>query len=206
MTRFFDWFQLAVLACLVCLGFGRALFLRSRSIRVLVVDLPCSATQAVTDLLFLTCVILWVYETLAYALPMSFHLIPTSLSPVVVKNLVSKVVGMVLSILGLVIYGLALWAMGESWRLGIDREAPGPLVSNGIFALSRNPIYVGLDLVTLGAFFVVGRLVLLVVALAIVALFHRQIRREESFLRDAYGDQYREYCNRVGRYFRLLRF
>ncbi len=206
MMRFFDWFQLAVLVCLMCLGFGTALIFRDRGIRVLVVDLSASATQALGELFFLTCVVLWVYETLAYALPLSFHFIPTSLSPVMVEDLEFKVLGMVLSILGLVIYGLALWAMGESWRIGIDKESLGQLVTEGLFAWTRNPIYVALDLLALSAFLLLGRLVLLVLSLAIAAMFHYQILREESFLIDVYGDLYRDYCSRVGRYFRFLRF
>ena len=206
MTRFFDWFQLAVLICLICLGFGKGLILRNRGIRVIVVDLPSSGTQAVADLLFLISAVLWFYETLAYALPLDFHVVPTSLSPVIVNNLAFKVAGMVLSVLGLVIYGLALRRMGESWRIGIDKEKAEGLVTDGLFAWTRNPIYVALDLLAFSAFLIVGRLVLLVLVLVIAASFHRQIRKEERFLVQTYGDAYRDYCSRVGRYCKLPQF
>jgi len=40
-----------------------------------------------------------------------------------------------------------------------------------------------------------------VVALVALAGFHRQIRNEERFLENHYGEAYRAYRNRVGRYF-----
>jgi protein-S-isoprenylcysteine O-methyltransferase Ste14 len=33
-------------------------------------------------------------------------------------------------------------------------------------------------------------------------MLHEQVRREEPFLTQAYGDAYRDYCTRVGRYAR----
>ena len=93
-----------------------------------------------------------------------------------------------------------LRAFGDSWRLGIDRDAPGVLVTDGIFAWTRNPIYVGLDLLALGTSLVQGRLIVLALALVIAVMLHDQILREESFLARTYGDAYREYCARVRRY------
>jgi protein-S-isoprenylcysteine O-methyltransferase Ste14 len=200
MTRFFDWFQLGVLVCLLFLGFGRALLLRGRGIRVLVLDRPRAAVDAIRDLLFAVCVTLWVYEIFAYTVPLSVHIVPETLSPIIIDNLVFKVLGMVMSLAGFLIYGLALRELGESWRIGIDTERTGPLVTDGPFAWTRNPIYVALDLVALGAFLIMGRLVFLVLALIIVCTFDRQIRKEESFLIQAFGQSYKEYRDRVGRY------
>jgi protein-S-isoprenylcysteine O-methyltransferase Ste14 len=101
------------------------------------------------------------------------------------------------------IYGLALRAFGDSWRLGIDRTAPGALVTHGIFAWTRNPVYVGLDLLAFGTFLIQGRLIFMVLALLISWMLHLQIRREERFLDRAHGDAYREYRTRVGRYAKL---
>jgi protein-S-isoprenylcysteine O-methyltransferase Ste14 len=41
---------------------------------------------------------------------------------------------------------------------------------------------------------------LLVYLAAGIWLFHRQVLREEEFLRQHYGREYAEYCNRVKRY------
>ena len=47
---------------------------------------------------------------------------------------------------GVLILILALLSFGNSWRIGIDTRTPGQLVTTGIFAFSRNPIFVFMDL------------------------------------------------------------
>jgi protein-S-isoprenylcysteine O-methyltransferase Ste14 len=193
MTHFFDWYLLAALACLLCLGFGRGVMLYRRGISVVV---------SVPDFLFLVCFFLWVYEIVAYAWPFRLHVFPHSLGAVIVDATQFKVAGVMLWLVGLVLFGLALRAMDASWRIGIDRDAPGALVTGGIFAWTRNPIYVSLDLLAIGTFLIQGRLIFLLFAFAFAGIFHFQIRREERFLTEAYGEEYREYCGRIPRYFR----
>jgi len=72
----------------------------------------------------------------AYTCPLRFHFIPTSLGVVLFDAVALKEMGVVAWIAGFVIYGLALRAMGDSWRMGIDREAPGVLVTHGIITWS----------------------------------------------------------------------
>ena len=71
----------------------------------------------------------------------------------------------------------------------------------GIFALSRNPIYVAFGFVLLGQFLLFSNWILLVYMVGAIWLFHRQVLREEEYLSSHYGQQYSEYCNRVRRYF-----
>jgi len=107
--------------------------------------------------------------------------------------------------LGLAVGGavfiLALVSFGASWRIGIDAKTPGGLVTTGIFALSRNPIFVFLDLYAFGTFLINGTLGFLLFALVLAAGIHYQILQEESFLRRTYGTDYHDYCRRTARYF-----
>jgi len=75
------------------------------------------------------------------------------------------------------------------------------LVTTGMFALSRNPIFVFLDLYAFGTFLINERLGFLLSALVLAAGIHYQILQEESFLRSTYGKAYHDYCRRTGRYF-----
>ena len=84
--------------------------------------------------------------------------------------------------------------------MGIDRDMPGQLVTGGVFAWSRNPIFLFMNAYALGTFLLSGRLVFLVFALLAIAALHSQIRREESFLEDAYGEAYRAYRAATPRY------
>ena len=111
----------------------------------------------------------------------------------------------------LVWISLALWAsgfslamagrfgLGSSFRVGCAKEET-ILRTGGIFGLSRNPIYVGLNATLLAsALYTLNPLVLLVGA-GVSAVHHRIILAEEACLRRTFGEKYEEYCRRVGRY------
>jgi protein-S-isoprenylcysteine O-methyltransferase Ste14 len=109
-------------------------------------------------------------------------------------------VGVLLCLAGLFLLFLSLVSFGRSFRVGIDQDHPDKLVTTGIFAFSRNPIYVAFGFVLLGQFLVFSNWILLVYLVAAIWLFHRQVSREEEYLRNHYGDQYLQYCDRVRRY------
>jgi protein-S-isoprenylcysteine O-methyltransferase Ste14 len=109
-------------------------------------------------------------------------------------------VGVLLCVVGLLLVFLSLVSFGKSFRIGIDAEHPDQLVTTGIFAFSRNPIYVAFGCVLLGEFLVFPNWILLVYLVVASALIHRQVLREEEYLGRHYGQRYWEYCNRVRRY------
>jgi protein-S-isoprenylcysteine O-methyltransferase Ste14 len=109
-------------------------------------------------------------------------------------------VGVFLCFAGLALLILSLVSSGKSFRVGIDIDHSGKLVTTGIFACSRNPIYVAFGSVLLGQFLVFPNWIMLVYFAAGIWLMHRQVLREEEFLRKQYGDEYGEYCKRVRRY------
>ena len=53
-------------------------------------------------------------------------------------------VGWVMLLGSIVLVWLAQSNMRESWRIGIDEENKTELVTNGFFAISRNPIFLGI--------------------------------------------------------------
>jgi protein-S-isoprenylcysteine O-methyltransferase Ste14 len=98
---------------------------------------------------------------------------------------------------------LVLWSLASfrrSFRIGIDTERPDSLVTDGAFAVSRNPIYVAFIMMTIGQFLIFPNVVLLIYIGGAAAVIHHQIRREEEFLRGHYGEAYAAYCARVRRY------
>jgi protein-S-isoprenylcysteine O-methyltransferase Ste14 len=109
-------------------------------------------------------------------------------------------VGALLCVAGLVLLFLSIVSFGKSFRVGIDQDRPDKLVTTGIFAFSRNPIYVAFGFVLLGQFLLFSNWILFAYMIAAVWLFHRQVLREEEFMRKHYGQQYSEYCERVRRY------
>lgn len=199
-TGFFDSFQLGALATLVGLGIGRAAVLYARGVHVLAVDRQRSPAQGLADLMALILLFWWAYEAVAFSWPRSNHVLDGVPGTVLIDSVMTKAAGGMIVLVGLVIFTLALWAFADSWRIGIDRNTPGALVTNGIFGWSRNPIYSALDLIIWGTFLLQGRTIFLLFALALTVLLHYQVRREERYLAAAYGQAYTEYCARVGRY------
>jgi protein-S-isoprenylcysteine O-methyltransferase Ste14 len=75
------------------------------------------------------------------------------------------------------------------------------LVTSGPFAISRNPMYLGLALVLLGWAIGLGAATALagpVLFVIFVTIF--QIGPEERVLREKFGDAYADYCKRVRRW------
>jgi protein-S-isoprenylcysteine O-methyltransferase Ste14 len=91
-------------------------------------------------------------------------------------------------------------SFGQGFRVGIDTDHPDKLVTTGVFAFSRNPIYVAFASILLGQFLIFSNWILLVYIGAAIGLFHRQILREEDYLKKHYDKEYLEYCDRVRRY------
>ena len=108
--------------------------------------------------------------------------------------------GVFLCLGGLLMLVWSIISFGESFRVGIDTDQHTDLVITGVFAISRNPIYVGFWFILLGQFLIFSNWILLIYMGAATWLFHRQILREEEFLIGHYGEEYTEYYNRVNRY------
>jgi protein-S-isoprenylcysteine O-methyltransferase Ste14 len=126
---------------------------------------------------------------------------PDSFHAQLIESTPARVAGAVMISVGFIIFVWALLSFGNSWRVGIDTRAPGDLVTGGAFALSRNPIFVFVDLYFAGVFLINGTLLFLVFAVLVIAGLHYQVLQEEKFLTGRYGQFYREYCVRTKRYF-----
>ena len=75
------------------------------------------------------------------------------------------------------------------------------LIRNGVFGITRNPMYLGMVFVLLGEALILGSLTPFAVVVALLILFDRVfIRREECILEDTFGDVFKEYRNRVRRW------
>src|SRR5689334_1829021 len=109
-------------------------------------------------------------------------------------------IGVFFCLAGLLLLLWSLVSFGQSFRVGIDAEHPDKLITSGVFAFSRNPIYVAFALILLGQFLIFPNWILLVYMAAGTWLFHRQVLREEDYLKTHYGKEYLEYRNRVRRY------
>ncbi len=109
--------------------------------------------------------------------------------------------------------GLPLWLFGIVVNLvaihSFAHTAAG-VNTTGIYRYSRNPMYVGIFLLLLGICLMgwstsVWSMALLGFFIVSIPYFHWTVLFEEAFLTRKYGDSYRGYMNRTGRYVSLHR-
>ena len=78
----------------------------------------------------------------------------------------------------------------------------GAFITNGIYQISRNPAFLGFDLVYIGILLMFFHWGLLVLSVAAMVMFHLQIVKvEEFFLLQTFGKDYMDYKRKVLRYF-----
>ena len=122
-------------------------------------------------------------------------------SPIVWLDLfLVKVMGLALMAFALAWTATAQMQMGKSWRIGIDAENRTELVEKGLFAVSRNPIFLGMRLALFGFFLTLPSAVALAAVVLADLLMQIQVRLEEDFLRGEHGKKYTEFCARVRRW------
>ena len=109
-------------------------------------------------------------------------------------------VGIVLTGFGVLFFILAITTMRDSWRAGIDESQKTSMVTRGVYNISRNPAFVGFDLLYIGSALAMPGVVIAVMAVAGVLFMHLQILEEESFLPRIFGDEYVEYKKKTPRY------
>ena len=108
--------------------------------------------------------------------------------------------GVLFCLVGLLMLLWSLVSFKQSFRIGIDTQHPDRLIVDGVFAISRNPIYVAFVMVLIGEFLIFPNAITLIYVVAATWLIHRQVLREEEYLKRHYGRAYEQYCRRVRRY------
>jgi protein-S-isoprenylcysteine O-methyltransferase Ste14 len=109
-------------------------------------------------------------------------------------------IGVLFCLASLLLMAWSLVSFRQSFRIGIDADRPDVLITDGAFAHSRNPIYVAFLMMATGQFLIFPNLIPLIYLGGAAWLIHRQVLREEEFMRGHYGQAYADYCSRVRRY------
>ena len=172
----------------------------SRGINPIVIGGGKKGLVRIVELASFAGLVLWMLEFVLYAVHADFHIFPAPLNQVLVDSQISRTLGATLVFVGLLFFLGAFVSFGDSWRVGFDIKTPGKLVTGGIFAFSRNPIYVFLDLWFIGVFLMNGRLIFLIFAILTLIVIHWQILQEEAFLSKLYNEPYHQYRSQTGRY------
>ncbi|MDO5346839.1 MAG: isoprenylcysteine carboxylmethyltransferase family protein [Lachnospiraceae bacterium] len=112
-----------------------------------------------------------------------------------------RIIGAAMSIAGTVVFITAVLTMRDSWRAGVSKTDKTELVTSGIYQISRNPAFLGFDLLYLGILLMFFNWVLCAVSVFAILMYHLQIVNvEEEFLLAAFGNEYLQYKKKVCRY------
>ena len=190
MTQYY--ISAALFAVFAALVAGRAAMLRRKGIKAIVFG----ATDK-SDFLLVPFVLAIVYTvcSAAFGLPMWKPLVAPFW-----ETQIPGTVGIVLCAFAVIGMAVSLISFGNSFRVGIDEQKPDKLVTTGMFAFSRNPIYVCFDTFFIGQFLIHRNIIIAVAFVGFALAIHRQILREERFLASHYGGEYAEYRKKVRRY------
>lgn len=113
---------------------------------------------------------------------------------------IGRIIGFFIGMVGDGIFLSAVLCMKDSWRAGIPENDKTGLVTGGIYSFSRNPAFVGFDLMYIGILLMYCNIFTgLFTAFAIITL-HLQILQEEKFMEQTFKDEYKSYKQKVFRY------
>lgn len=115
------------------------------------------------------------------------------------------VAGLLVAAAGPALAWVAQSSMGMSWRIGVDPGETTPLVTTGVFARARNPIFTAMILAQAGTVLMAPTWLSLAALTALVTAIELQVRYvEEPYLRATHGTGYLDYAAHVGRFVPLL--
>ena len=110
-----------------------------------------------------------------------------------------RMIGIVLGIFAIIFFAAATISMKTSWRVGIPEEKTS-LVTDGIYRWSRNPAFVGFDLLYMSLTLMFFNLPLVIVSVWATVMLHLQILQEEEYMHKMFGAEYEDYRKHTLRY------
>ncbi len=111
-----------------------------------------------------------------------------------------RLFGLALAVVGAVWILMMQFAMGAHWSVDVPARALPWLVNARPFALSRNPVLLGVLAEAMGLFLTSPTALTLMALTTIWLGTQLQVRLEEEYLRASYGADYLSYCQRVRRW------
>lgn len=109
--------------------------------------------------------------------------------------------GALLAVCGFVLAGASIVTFRRARVSVLPNRPARSVVTHGVYAYSRNPIYVGFTAIYVGGVLMTGTvwaLVMLPFVLGLLLQF--VIRKEEHHLRERFPGEYAAYCQRVRRW------
>jgi len=104
-----------------------------------------------------------------------------------------------LFLIGLLFTVMSLINPGKSTTLGLPSKNT-VFKTNGIYKISRNPMYIGFNCLTLASMLYTLNITVILLGVYSMMIYHLIILGEEKFLEQRFGDNYMEYKKTIRRY------
>jgi protein-S-isoprenylcysteine O-methyltransferase Ste14 len=111
-----------------------------------------------------------------------------------------KLLAMVPFLSGIVIAIIAMKKLDDDLIFGLPEGSIQSLKTDGIFRISRNPLYLGFILLILSSCLMTPNPLNFAVSGIAIAFHHMIVLREENYLLSKLGNEYRVYMKATGRY------
>lgn len=116
------------------------------------------------------------------------------------KNRSSTGAGVLLFAVGALMAVASFFFLGRSLSVGLPAGRT-ELKTGGLYRISRNPIYAGAFLMCAGSCLITPHVLNYTLFAVAVTIHHWIVTREELFLEERFGNEWRIYRGRVRRYF-----
>ncbi len=127
------------------------------------------------------------------------YLVALPMSPAIASR--ALIVGPLFVVAGVMLLAWGMFTFRRAGTAIVPHLPAARIVSSGPYRFTRNPMYTGLTLVYAGvAAILASWWPLLLLPVVLLAVFQLVIKREEAYLRSAFGDEYAAYCARVRRW------
>jgi len=170
-------------------------FIRTRNLKKQGIEAVEFGKKDKKDFFILPFALFYFYLILAHA----FNL-PTIKGQELFRSEMLSWVGVLICLIAIVFFLWSMISFRKSFRVGLVNNTAQGLITTGAFAVSRNPIYVSFAMMLIGQFLIYPVWILLLYIFIGVSAFHRQVLKEERFLTEQYGEEFKAYCKKVRRY------
>lgn len=114
-----------------------------------------------------------------------------------------QIMGMAIIGFGFLLETVGILTLGVNFRMMLPKERTN-LVTHGIYAHIRHPIGLSVILFVIGLFFIVPNLLSLLNLMCNVIVYNSKANFEEQYLLKVHKEEYKNYKERVGKFFPKL--